>query len=117
MNTKNLRFVAWSRLARQLRIGALAAAAIAATLSLPAGAQDKPVALKLSSWVPAQHPLNPALTAWAADITKACKAHRGRRPCATGSARAPTARPSRPLEISGVDVSPRLCGWSRCAAA
>ena len=71
MNTKNLRFVAWSRLARQLRIGALAAAAIAASLSLPAGAQDKPVALKLSSWVPAQHPLNPALTAWAADITKA----------------------------------------------
>ena len=27
--------------------------------------------LKLSSWVPAQHPLNPALIAWAADITKA----------------------------------------------
>ena len=25
----------------------------------------------MSSWVPAQHPLNPALIAWAADITKA----------------------------------------------
>jgi TRAP-type C4-dicarboxylate transport system substrate-binding protein len=34
-------------------------------------AQDKPVALKLSSWLPAQHALNPAFVAWAADITKA----------------------------------------------
>jgi TRAP-type C4-dicarboxylate transport system substrate-binding protein len=33
-------------------------------------AQDKPVALKLSSWVPAQHALNPALQAWADDIKK-----------------------------------------------
>ncbi len=48
---------------------AIALACIAATA--PAQAQDKPVALKLSSWVPAQHPLNPALIAWAADITKA----------------------------------------------
>jgi TRAP-type C4-dicarboxylate transport system substrate-binding protein len=38
---------------------------------VPAAAQDKPVALKLSSWVPAQHPLNPALQAWADDIKKA----------------------------------------------
>jgi TRAP-type C4-dicarboxylate transport system substrate-binding protein len=36
-----------------------------------AQAQDKPVNLKLSSWVPAQHPLNPALIAWAEDIKKA----------------------------------------------
>ena len=34
-------------------------------------AQDKPVNLKLSSWVPAQHPLNPSFTAWAEDIKKA----------------------------------------------
>jgi TRAP-type C4-dicarboxylate transport system substrate-binding protein len=34
-------------------------------------AQDKPVNLRLSTWVPAQHPLNPALTAWAEDIKKA----------------------------------------------
>ena len=50
------------------------AAAIAATLALSGGAataQDKPVQLKLSSWVPAQHPLNPALQAWAEDIKKA----------------------------------------------
>src|SRR5882672_3913300 len=33
-------------------------------------AQDKPVTLKLSSWVPMQHPLNPALQAWAEDIKK-----------------------------------------------
>jgi TRAP-type C4-dicarboxylate transport system substrate-binding protein len=35
-----------------------------------AQAQDKPVMLKLSSWVPAQHALNPALQAWAEDIKK-----------------------------------------------
>ena len=48
---------------------------IAFTLALLAGtaatAQDKPVMLKLSSWVPAQHALNPALQAWADDIKKA----------------------------------------------
>jgi len=49
------------------------AVAIAAALALVgvAQAQDKPVMLKLSSWVPAQHPLNPALQAWADDIKKA----------------------------------------------
>ena len=48
--------------------------AAAAALMLAAGlaqAQDKPVMLKLSSWVPAQHPLNPSLIAWAEDIKKA----------------------------------------------
>lgn len=34
-------------------------------------AQDKTVQLKLSSWVPPAHPLNPALQAWAEDIDKA----------------------------------------------
>src|SRR5450631_2316726 len=34
-------------------------------------AQDKPVAIKLSTWLPAQHPLNPAFQAWADDIKKA----------------------------------------------
>lgn len=56
---------------RRLRIAAAAAAAFACLAILPASAQDKPVNLKMSSWVPAQHPLNPALIAWAADITKA----------------------------------------------
>jgi TRAP-type C4-dicarboxylate transport system substrate-binding protein len=51
---------------------ALTAAVAAVTLAFaPAQAQDKPVQLKLSSWVPAQHPLNPALIAWAEDIKKA----------------------------------------------
>lgn len=36
-----------------------------------AQAQDKTVQLKLSSWVPPAHPLNPSLQAWAADIEKA----------------------------------------------
>ncbi len=55
----------------QFRITSLA---IAAALALGTGltqAQDKPVMLKLSSWVPAQHPLNPSLQAWADDIKKA----------------------------------------------
>jgi TRAP-type transport system periplasmic protein len=53
---------------------ALTAVALAATALLAAGAaqaQDKPVQLKLSTWVPAQHPLNPSLQAWADDIKKA----------------------------------------------
>jgi TRAP-type C4-dicarboxylate transport system substrate-binding protein len=49
----------------------VAVVAAAAALAFgTASAQDKPVALKLSSWVPAQHPLNPALQAWADDIKK-----------------------------------------------
>lgn len=50
---------------RSLLLAALAACATGAH------AQDKPVTLKLSSWVPAQHALNPALQAWADDIKKA----------------------------------------------
>lgn len=50
---------------------ALLAACAALVVGTPAvQAQDKPVQLKLSSWVPAQHPLNPALQAWADDIKK-----------------------------------------------
>ena len=51
-----------------LRQGAIALAAFACAGA--ALAQDKPVQLKLSSWVPAQHALNPALAAWAEDIKK-----------------------------------------------
>jgi TRAP-type transport system periplasmic protein len=36
----------------------------------PAMAQDKTITLKMSSWVPPAHPLNPSLIAWAADIEK-----------------------------------------------
>jgi len=52
---------------------AIRPAALAALAFCAAGAfaQDKPVQLKLSSWVPAQHPLNPALIAWGEDIKKA----------------------------------------------
>jgi len=49
----------------------VAAAIAAACFAAGVAAQDKPVMLKLSSWVPAQHPLNPALQAWADDIKKA----------------------------------------------
>ncbi|GAB3769194.1 TRAP transporter substrate-binding protein [Ramlibacter monticola] len=48
--------------------------AVAAALTLAAGAaqaQEKPAMLKLSSWVPAQHPLNPSLLAWAESLKKA----------------------------------------------
>ncbi|MGZ5251505.1 MAG: TRAP transporter substrate-binding protein [Caldimonas sp.] len=61
-------FTARSPLARGIVV---AASVVAALLAAPVAAQDKPVALKLSSWVPAQHPLNPALIAWAEDIKKA----------------------------------------------
>jgi TRAP-type transport system periplasmic protein len=49
---------------------------VACALALMVGmggalAQDKHVDFKMSSWVPPQHPLNPSLQAWAADITKA----------------------------------------------
>jgi TRAP-type C4-dicarboxylate transport system substrate-binding protein len=57
-------------------IGLLAPGVLLAGLLLLFGlaggamAQDKVVQLKLSSWVPPAHPLNPALLAWAADIEK-----------------------------------------------
>jgi TRAP-type C4-dicarboxylate transport system substrate-binding protein len=49
----------------------LALSAVLALTAAPVQAQDKPVNLKMSSWVPAQHPLNPSLQAWADDIKKA----------------------------------------------
>jgi TRAP-type C4-dicarboxylate transport system substrate-binding protein len=49
----------------------IACAAALLALGGAALAQDKPVALKLSSWVPPKHPLNPALQAWADDIRTA----------------------------------------------
>ncbi len=50
-----------------------AAFAIAASLSFAAAAQDKQVDLKLSSWVPLAHPLNPSIQAWADDVKKGSK--------------------------------------------
>ena len=50
-----------------LAIGFALACALAA---ISADAQDKTVQLKMSSWVPPAHPLNPSLQAWAADIDK-----------------------------------------------
>ena len=42
----------------------MSAAALGALCATGALAQDKPVMLKMASWVPAQHALNPALVAW-----------------------------------------------------
>jgi TRAP-type C4-dicarboxylate transport system substrate-binding protein len=58
-----------TRLARPLAIAA--ATAFAFALAPAVHAQDKPVTLKMSSWVPAQHPLNPALIAWGESVKKA----------------------------------------------
>ena len=49
----------------------LAASCLAALAAAPAAvAQDKQVNLKISFWVPAQHPLVPATKKWAEDIEK-----------------------------------------------
>ena len=56
------------------RNAACTALAVLCMFLLPpsgAHAQDKTVQLKLSSWVPPAHPLNPALQAWGEDIDKA----------------------------------------------
>ena len=54
-----------------MMIRRLALIAVAVMLAIaPTLAQDKPVTLKMSSWVPPAHPLNPSLIAWAADIEK-----------------------------------------------
>ena len=51
---------------------AIAAFATLSALSLgSAQAQDKPVNLKMGSWVPAQHALNPALIAWGESLKAA----------------------------------------------
>ena len=42
-----------------------------AACALPAAAEDKPVNLKVSIWLPPAHPLVPATKAWADDIDKA----------------------------------------------
>jgi len=47
------------------------AAAMGALSVVPALAQDKEVQLRISLWVPPQHPLVPATKAWADDIEKA----------------------------------------------
>ena len=49
------------------------ALAIAAAFSFSAAAQEKQIDLKLSSWVPLQHPLNPSIQAWADDVKKEAK--------------------------------------------
>ena len=60
-----------SAASKRLRHAGAIVAALVLCIAGNAQSQDKPVAIKLSTWVPAQHPLNPSLTAWAADITKA----------------------------------------------
>ncbi len=52
------------------RLAAPLAVAIVLMAGPSAMAQDKTVMLKMSSWVPPAHPLNPSLIAWAADIEK-----------------------------------------------
>jgi TRAP-type C4-dicarboxylate transport system substrate-binding protein len=45
--------------------------AVALLAAFAAAAQEKTVELKLSTWVPPKHPLNPAFQAWADSIAKA----------------------------------------------
>ncbi|MCW5746713.1 MAG: TRAP transporter substrate-binding protein [Alphaproteobacteria bacterium] len=55
---------------QRIRTIALSAAA-ALAVSASAAAQDKPIELRLSHWVPPTHPLQKALEDWSASITKA----------------------------------------------
>ena len=59
----------WARLARAAAIAVPALAVTASTL--PAMAQDKPVNLKFSWWVPAASPQSKAFSDWAKDIEAA----------------------------------------------
>lgn len=52
-----------------MRVLALAVAALIGSASM-APAQDKPVTLKLSHWVPPSHPLQKAIQDWAEDLKK-----------------------------------------------
>jgi TRAP-type transport system periplasmic protein len=52
-------------------LGLCAAAGLLFALGATAVAQEKTVELKLSTWVPPKHPLNPAFQAWAESIAKA----------------------------------------------
>jgi len=52
-----------------MKIFAVALAALMAAAA-PAAAQDKPVTLKLSHWVPSSHPLHKAFQDWAEDVKK-----------------------------------------------
>ena len=54
-----------------MTIRAFAIAAALALAATAASAQDKPVALRLSHWVPPSHPLQKALEDWGASIAKA----------------------------------------------
>jgi TRAP-type C4-dicarboxylate transport system substrate-binding protein len=49
---------------------AAAVALCAVIAALPAAAQDKPVQLKLSHWVPPQHPLQKSMEEWLASVSK-----------------------------------------------
>lgn len=55
------------------RVGIALAAAVLMATAGSALAQDKPVQLKMSSWVPPAHPLNPSFQAWAKDVEKESK--------------------------------------------
>jgi TRAP-type C4-dicarboxylate transport system substrate-binding protein len=54
-----------------MRLRALVAAAALVLTATAVQAQDKPVALRLSHWVPPSHPLQKALEDWGASIAKA----------------------------------------------
>jgi TRAP-type C4-dicarboxylate transport system substrate-binding protein len=59
-----------------MKTSTLAAVALCAATLLGAGtalAQDKPVHLRISHWVPPSHPLQPALEEWAARVKKESK--------------------------------------------
>jgi TRAP-type C4-dicarboxylate transport system substrate-binding protein len=66
---KSMRVGEGMAMKRGVGVGAAVVAAVVMA-AVPAMAQDKPVELKFSYWVPPAHPLIPASQAWADDIAK-----------------------------------------------
>ena len=52
-------------------LGCTAALLLSLKVTAPAMAQDKPIELKLSHWVPPSHPLHKAIGDWGAAVSKA----------------------------------------------
>jgi TRAP-type C4-dicarboxylate transport system substrate-binding protein len=70
MAEKSLKTIILTKTARLTNVTAFVAALTAGLVPLPVRADDKPINLKISLWVPPSHPLVASAKEWAASITK-----------------------------------------------